>query len=178
MDSVATDCLEHFADSSKPVPFIPASKASLTINGETNTPRYAQRLRQTASNPRICKRLMAHNNWSSNTFSSINWDVPGQALNTLENSAKIVIIKFAHDHLHTRRHKHRIKQAESDKCPACHHLVETDWHILSCPAGQVCQLQNFAKLCKTAMKRQEASHYPIPPVNIIHMSCLLVTKSQ
>jgi hypothetical protein len=27
----------------------------------------------------------------------------------------------------------RIKQAETDKCPACEHIVETDLHVLSCP---------------------------------------------
>jgi hypothetical protein len=27
----------------------------------------------------------------------------------------------------------RTGRAESDKCPACQHIVETDWHILNCP---------------------------------------------
>jgi hypothetical protein len=27
----------------------------------------------------------------------------------------------------------RLKQAETDKCPSCLHLVETAWHIFSCP---------------------------------------------
>jgi hydrogenase maturation factor len=27
---------------------------------------------------------------------------------------------------------HRTGQAETDKCPACQHIVETDWHIMSC----------------------------------------------
>ena len=76
---------------------------------------------------------MARNNWTLQTFQSINWDVPGKALETLEHSAQIFIVKFAHEHLPTRRHMHRIKRAETDKCPACLHIVETDWHILSCP---------------------------------------------
>jgi hypothetical protein len=69
---------------------------------------------------------MDRNAWNPNTFRSINWEVPGKTLNTLENSAQIFIVKFAHDHTPTRRHMHRIGRAESDKC-------QTHWHILSCP---------------------------------------------
>jgi hypothetical protein len=133
-DSLATDFLDNYAEPSKLVPFIPASQASLTIHGETITRRFATRLRHAANSPRLCQHLMAKNDWSLNTFRSINWDVPGNALHTLENSARIFIIKFAHDHLPTRRHMHRIKQAPHDKCPACMHITETAWHILSCPS--------------------------------------------
>jgi hypothetical protein len=76
---------------------------------------------------------MTRNNWTEPTFRSINWTVPSKALLTLERSTQIFIIKFAHDHLPTRRHMYRIKQAETDKCPACHHIVESAWHIFSCP---------------------------------------------
>jgi hypothetical protein len=76
---------------------------------------------------------MARNNWTLQTFRSINREVPGKALETLEHSAQTFIVKFAHKHLPTCRHMHRIKRAETDKCPACIHIVETDWHILSCP---------------------------------------------
>jgi hypothetical protein len=51
----------------------------------------------------------------------------------MENSQKIFIIKFAHEHLPTRKHMKRIGEAESDKCPSCLECVETAWHILSCP---------------------------------------------
>ena len=133
-DALATDYLDNYAEPSKLVPFIPASQASLTIHGETITRRFAQRLRQAANSPRLCKKLMAKHGWSRTTFRSINWEVPGKALDTLENSAQIFIVKFAHEHLFTRRHMHRIKRAAHDKCPACLHIAETDWHILSCPS--------------------------------------------
>ena len=132
-DSLATDYLDNYADPSKIVPFIPASQASLSIRGVTITRRFAQQLRQAANSPRLRKRLMNRNGWNYNTFRTINWDVPGKTLNTMENSAQIFIVKFAHDHLPTRRHMRRTGRAESDKCPACLHIVETDWHILSCP---------------------------------------------
>jgi hypothetical protein len=77
---------------------------------------------------------MAKNEWSLNTFRSINWDVPGNALQTLENSARIFIVKFAHDHLPTRRHMHWIKKASTDKCPACMHITKTAWQRTSLAA--------------------------------------------
>jgi hypothetical protein len=64
------------------------------------------------------------------------WSIREKALETLEenSAAQVFIIKFAHDHhLSTRRHMHRIKRAKTDKCPVCKHMVETDWHVLSCP---------------------------------------------
>jgi hypothetical protein len=76
---------------------------------------------------------VARNNWSLNTFCSINWGIPEKALETPENSAQIFIIKFAHNHLSAGRHMHRIKWAKTDECPACDHIVKTDRHVLSCP---------------------------------------------
>jgi hypothetical protein len=78
---------------------------------------------------------MARNVWSLNTFQSINnWDIPEKALETLmDKSAQVFIIKFVHGHLSTRRHMHRIKKAKTDKCPACEHIVKTEWRFLSCP---------------------------------------------
>jgi hypothetical protein len=132
-DHLATDYLENYAEPSKIIPFIRPSQASLTINGETITRRFASRLRLTASGPNIERQLKLRNNWTHSTFQSINSKVPGKALTTMENSQKVFVIKFAHGHLPTRRHMNRIGEAESDKCPSCLQCVETDWHILSCP---------------------------------------------
>ena len=41
-DALAADYLNNYSEPSKIVPFIPASKASLTINGETITRRFTQ----------------------------------------------------------------------------------------------------------------------------------------
>ena len=78
--TLATDYPYNYSESSKTVPFIQPSKTSLTINGETITRRFAQRLRQAASSPRISKKLLERNNWSQHTFKSISSDVPGKAL--------------------------------------------------------------------------------------------------
>jgi hypothetical protein len=133
-DALATDCLDNHAEPSKVAPFIPASQVSLTINGKTIPQQHAKRFQQAASSPRTCQKLMARNDWSLNTFRSMNCDIPEKALETLENGAQVFIIKFAHDHLSACRHMHWIKRAETDKGPACEHVVETDWHsVLGCP---------------------------------------------
>ena len=41
-DALATDYLDNYSESSKIIPCIPASKASLTINGEAIARRFAQ----------------------------------------------------------------------------------------------------------------------------------------
>jgi hypothetical protein len=132
-DHLATDYLDNYADPFKLIPFIRPSQASLTIQGETITRRFANRLRLAACSPNLEQRLQLRNKWTKQTFQSINWEVPGKALSTLENSPKIVIIKFAHEHLPTRKHMKQIREAESDKCPLCLQCIETSWHILSCP---------------------------------------------
>ena len=64
---------------------------------------------------------MERNNWSRHTFRSINWDVPGKALDILENSARIFIVKFALcHHLPTHRHMHRTKQHCKRQMPSLH----------------------------------------------------------
>jgi hypothetical protein len=136
-DSLATDFLDNCAEPAKLVPFIPASQASLTIHGETITRRCASGLCQAANSPRICQHLMARNDWTYATLRSINWEAPGKAMNTLENSVKTFIVKFAHDLLPTRRHMHPIKKSATATYPSCLHITETSWHILSCPSRSV-----------------------------------------
>jgi hypothetical protein len=57
---VTADYLDNYAEPSKILPFIPASQASLTINGKTITRRHAKQLRQAASSPRRTCNQAAH----------------------------------------------------------------------------------------------------------------------
>jgi hypothetical protein len=132
-DHLASEYLENHAIPSKIIPFIPTSQASLTIQGETITRQFANRLRNAAaSSPNIRNRLKLRNQWTKQTFQFINWDAPGKALRTLEHGTQRFIIKFAHTHLPTRQHMRQIGEAKSDKCPACLHTIETHWHIINC----------------------------------------------
>jgi hypothetical protein len=84
---------------------------------------------------RMQDTLTVHN-WTDHTFRSINWKVHGKAPNALEKSTALdFIIKFAHDHLPTRRHMHRIKKAETDKCRLASYTLskQSGTYILSCP---------------------------------------------
>jgi hypothetical protein len=128
----------NYAEPSKIAPFIPAPQASLTINGETIARRHAKQLRQPAAvsgSPRTCKRLIARNDWSLDAFCSINWDIPVKALETLENSAQVFIIKFAHDCLSARRRMCRIKCAKPTNAA---HLCPHCWNQVAC-----CQLSQM-----------------------------------
>jgi hypothetical protein len=131
-DHLVTDYLDNYAEPSKILPFIRPSQASLTIQGETITRRFANRLRQAASSPNLHNHIILRNHWTVEIFQSINWEALGKkALATLEHITQIFITKFAHEHLPTRKHMKRIGEAESDKCLACLYTIETSWHILS-----------------------------------------------
>ncbi len=131
-DAYATDYLENWSTPSKIVPFIPASKASISIAGVTITRNIARRLRLAASSPDLEKRIKARNGWSDWIFNSVDWDVPHKAVNTLEHNQQDFVTKWANNILATRRHMKRIGQAESDLCPSCLKTEETAPHIFAC----------------------------------------------
>ncbi len=132
-DALATDFLDNWANPSKIVPFIPASKVSISIAGATITRNIARRLRLAASSPALEKHIMTKNGWNDWIFHSIDWDAQAQALNTLEYNQELFVVKWAHDLLPTRRHMHRMGRAESNLCPSCLATIETATHIFACP---------------------------------------------
>jgi hypothetical protein len=71
-DAHATDCLNNWSAPSKVVPFIPASKASISLAGITLTRNVARRLREAASSP--AQRIMTANGWNAWILNSIAWD--------------------------------------------------------------------------------------------------------
>jgi hypothetical protein len=73
-DHLAMDYLDNHADPSKIIPFISPSQASITIQGETITQRFVNRLQQAASSANLCNRLILCNNWTEQTFQSIHWE--------------------------------------------------------------------------------------------------------
>jgi hypothetical protein len=115
-DALATDYLENWSEFSKIVPFIPASKASISIAGATITRNIARRLRLAESSPAMEKYMMTKNGWTKWTLQSINWDVQATALRTLEYTQELFAIKWAHHALPTHKHMKRLGQAESDFC--------------------------------------------------------------
>jgi hypothetical protein len=148
-DAYATDYLENWSEPSKIVPFIPASNASIAIDGVTVTSHLARRLRQAASSPALEEHIMLKNGWNDWIFNSIDWDVQAKALNTLEYTQELFVTKLAHDLLPTRRHMHRIGKAESDLCPSCLETIETAPHIFACErrvTWQVTFLDSLRKL--------------------------------
>jgi hypothetical protein len=131
-DAYATDYLDNWSVPSQIVPFIPASNASISIDGATITSHVARRLRLAASSPDLERHIMTKNGWNDWIFNSIDWDSQAKALNTLEYNQEIFVIKWAHNLLPTRRHMKRIGQAESDLCPSCLATEETAPHIFAC----------------------------------------------
>jgi hypothetical protein len=57
---------------------------------------------------------------------------------------------------------HRIGQAETDKCPACLHITETVWHILSCPRRSLWRKEFLETLNETL-----STHHTQPDLALI-----------
>jgi hypothetical protein len=131
-DALATDYLDNHSRPSKRVPFIPASKIDISIDGVTITSHLARRLRQAASSPALEEHIMQKNGWNDWTFNSIDWDPQAKALSKLTYTQEQFATKLAHNLLPTRRHMKRIKQTESDLCPSCLETEETTTHIFAC----------------------------------------------
>ena len=87
-DADATDYLENWSTPSKIVPFIPASKASMSIAGVTITRHIARRLRLAASSPDLEKRIKARNGWSDWIFNSVDWDCWDSLIHELDNGCR------------------------------------------------------------------------------------------
>jgi hypothetical protein len=149
-DELATDYLYNFAIISRVVPFIPASKVSMAIDGNTVTRNIARRLRQAASSPALEKYLQDTYHWSDRTLQSIDWDTQAKALSTLEYTVEQFAIKWAHGMLLTRRHMKCIGQAKSDLCPSCLATVETAPHIFACTRRLKVPLQTPLQSTHTA----------------------------
>jgi hypothetical protein len=88
---------------------------------------------------------------------------------------------------------HGIKWAKTDKCPACEHIVETGWHVLSCPKCSLWREELLRALGDTlanvhtqpdlplmliqgiagALSNQ---HFQMNPNNRKHVFCMLVNS--
>jgi hypothetical protein len=135
IDFYATYYVANWADPSQVMPFIPASKASISIAGITITItcNIARCLRQAAISPALEKHIMTTNVWNKRILRSIDWDTQAKALSTLKYTQELFAIKWAHNLLPTRRHMQRIGKAESDLCPSCLQTIKTAPHIFTCP---------------------------------------------
>jgi hypothetical protein len=128
----ATDCLENWSEPSKIVPFIPASKVSLSNAGATITRNAACRLGLAASSPALEKHIMSKNGKNDWIFHSVEWDAQAKALGALKHTQELFVVKWAHNLLHARSHVKCVGQAESDLCPSCLETIETAPHIFAC----------------------------------------------
>jgi hypothetical protein len=116
---IVTDYLDNYANL-KIIPFIQLLKPNLTIYGQSSS--ITERLpndSQISNQALNLHQRLRRNQWTEHTFRSINWDGTRQALDTMEKSAQICIIKFAIGATTFPRAATCTGQAENDKYPAC-----------------------------------------------------------
>jgi hypothetical protein len=71
-DACASNCLVDSSEPSKIVPFVPASKASISIDGITIICNTARPIQSAASNPDLKKHVKTKNRWNDWIFNSVD----------------------------------------------------------------------------------------------------------
>jgi hypothetical protein len=148
-DACLTNCLANWLELAKTVPFIPASKAHVSMVHVTITSNVADRLCQAISSPALEKGIMSTNGWNDWFFNSVDWDSQAKALGTLESHEELFVIKWVHNLLPARHHMKRLGQVKSNLRPSC---LETAPHIFTCERRVQWQAGFFYSLRKLLAK--------------------------
>ena len=132
-DELATHHLEAATTPKPLVPFIPASKAHLQVNGTTITHHIPTQLRYMCS-VQATKQYLCHRyNWDTTIFDSVDWNLFRSSFLAADFNLRLFVIKWI-NHLHPLGYRqHRINQHHCPTCHFCEHPHEDDHHLLHCP---------------------------------------------
>jgi hypothetical protein len=92
-DTLATDHLSSVNDILPLVPFLPASKVGLTVQGTTLTHHLPTQLRTFAGLPAYRKYLCRHHAWEPEVFDIIDWPIFHASTLTLSILKRLFVIK-------------------------------------------------------------------------------------
>jgi len=117
----------------KVVPILPNTVAQLEVSGSTVTGRYKSVLRQRATLPMLEAYLTHRFGWDNEVLGSLDWEVLRVLISSYDEQ-RPTLVKHLHAIAPTGKYAHRNDHHESQKCPACPHEVETNDHMMRCPA--------------------------------------------
>jgi hypothetical protein len=101
-----------------------------SING-----RYKNTLRTAALRGDLWDHLMARNSWTETIISSIDWTAFERASTQGSLSPhRVALVKHFHGISPTGKIAHRNDPSQPSSCPCCDCLIETEDHVILCPA--------------------------------------------
>jgi hypothetical protein len=103
-------------------------------NGRYVTSREIRTLRNTLAENELRDYLQRRNDWSNETYISINWSAYSSASAGLSDNARIFVVKFTHNWLPIGVRERRCS-ATSDLCRHCND-VETVPHLYRCQSRE------------------------------------------
>jgi hypothetical protein len=150
-DELATDHLASAMTVLPKVPFLPASRVDLTIQGTTLTHHFPSQIRLFAGLPAYREYLCLHHHWDSEVFDLIDWPAFDACSRTISFLKRLFVVKWTNDLLPFQQQQHRFNQSPSPQCPSsCG--ASKDWrHFLRCthPARLVLWRECSRTIAKT-----------------------------
>jgi hypothetical protein len=134
------------------VPFVPASKAQLQVQGITITHHIPLQLCYLCSMQATKQYLCHRYSWNALTFDLVDWNLFRSSFLASDFNFRLFVIKWT-NHLHPpgyRQHR-RINQHHSPSCPLCEHPHEDDHHLLHCSRASKCSLISDVQSRLTAL---------------------------
>jgi hypothetical protein len=89
------------------VPFLPASKVGLMVQGTTLTHHLPTQLRTFAGLPEYQEYLCRHHGWEPEVFDLIDWPLFHSSTLTLSFLKRLFVIKWINDLLPFQEQKHK-----------------------------------------------------------------------
>lgn len=95
---------------------------------------YAYHIRQAVHAPQHQKYIRDKEEWTDETYNSINWHAAGTAFTKRSLNSRIRLTKYIHNWLPLGENMTRIDPEASSICPSCNTIEETTDHIMCCGA--------------------------------------------
>jgi hypothetical protein len=151
-DELATDHLSS-ATTVLPLvlPFLPASKVDLTVQGTTLTHHFPSQLRLFAGLPAYREYLCRHHQWETAVFDLIDWPTFGACSRTLSFLKRLFVVKWTNNPLPFQEQQPRFSQSPSSQCPSSCGASENWRHFVRCshPARVVIWRECSRTIAKT-----------------------------
>jgi hypothetical protein len=132
-DALASAELQRIPTPSPLVPFLPASKVSLTVQGNTLTHHIPSQVRQLHSAIHQRPYLERHHKWNPGIFDTVNWDLLRACLLDLSTVVRFFFVKWINLILPFQSQQYKFSQSPSPACPSrCGAVSEDATHFLRC----------------------------------------------
>jgi hypothetical protein len=136
-DSLASEYIKELNNLPAPLvqtpTMLPSTNARLLLGRSPITSNHKLHIRTASNLPALQAYILRRNDWTRETWDSIEWDSHTRALSKLSWAKRNTITKFLHKWLPTAHNMRKRSANNSRKCQQCPHDDETDDHVCQCP---------------------------------------------